>query len=76
MAENSTKFKLTFLSPLLQSLLLQKYGLCAETLEASNLLQISVSVESDNFSQLLSLFQKTNNIVIPLAINSLEWSQH
>ena len=60
MAENSTRFKLAYSSPLLQPPLLQRLGLCAEYSEASELMHSSTAVESSDLPHMLSLFYKTN----------------
>ena len=76
MVENSSYFKLAYLSLFLQSLLLQKYSLYEETLDTRNLLHTSTNIELDNLSQVLSLFQKTNDIEILSAISPTKWSQY
>ena len=64
MTDKISIFKLAYASPLLQDPLLSEFGISGELPEASNLVSTGNSPRLDNLSQLLSLFQKTNTIVI------------
>ena len=66
--ENSTCFKLAFSSPLLESLLIDKFGILGELPVAKDLFHLGAIISNNNIDQLLSLFSKSNSIEIPSAI--------
>ena len=63
-------------SSLLQSPLRQKHGLCGETQDAKELLEHTAAIEADDLSEVMSLFEKNNEIIIHSAVDPTEWSQH
>ena len=67
MLENSAHFKL-FLSSLLQSLLIDKFGILGELTTATDLVYTGVMIGNNDLNQLLYLFRKSNNIEILSAI--------
>ena len=76
MTENSSIFKLSHFSPLLQCLLLSEFVLSGELPEASQLVNHGASLSLDDISQLLSLFHKTNVLVILYSLTHEQWSSH
>ena len=76
MEENISRFKLAYSSPLLQQLLLQRFGLCSDTKEAYSLIHDSALIDFSTLPKILSLFQKNNTVEIPSAITLSEWTAH
>ena len=67
--ENSECFKLAYSFLLLQSPLLQWFGLCGDTSEAQQLIYDLALIDSIDLPRILSLFSKDNDIKIPSTIS-------
>ena len=76
MNENSPNFRLSYCSPLLQDSLLYNFGLSGELLATSQSVSNSVSPNLDDLSKLLSLFHKTNTLVILCSLTHEQWSSY
>ena len=76
MAENSSRFKLAYSSPLLRPPLLNRLGMCGNTEEAYRLIYETTSIEAGDLLKILSLFHKDNDLNIPLAISPKDWISH
>ena len=68
-AENSSRFKLSYSSPLLRPPLLNRLGMCSNTEEAYRLIRETTSIEAGHLSKILSLFHKDNDLNISSAIS-------
>ena len=68
MAKNSSQLKLVYSSPLLQSLLVNKYRISGNLMEANELIYSTAIMSNNDLLWLLSLFKKTNNISITSAL--------
>lgn len=76
MNENSTCFVLAYSSPLLNQPLLGRLGMCGENSDAQNLLYGAASIDAGEFSKILSLFHKDNDLQISSAISINDWTSH
>ena len=76
MAENSSRFKLAYSSPLLRPPLLNQLSMCSNIEEAHHLIHETASIEAGDLSKILSLFHKDNDLNIPSAISPKDWISH
>ena len=76
MTENSARLKLSYSSPLIQDPLLCEFGLSGEFLKSSQFFHACTSPGLDCLSPMLSLFHKTNSLVILSSLTHDQWSSH